>query len=205
MVEQHCIMQQCKNKIPAIASKLLLWKPELVNELDAHGWTPLHYAARCGNVRIVKEILQKNYLLAHIRTGDNDGGKTALHIAAAVGKVPVMKEILSACPECWETVDYTGHNILHIAADMQRERVLKFILKMPWSSQLMNQKDNEGDTPLHLIAAFQVKGPAFMLKYNQGYWFSFNNKNLNPRELVHSQVMMPNLTVCDMFPLDLYF
>ncbi|KAH7843213.1 hypothetical protein Vadar_013953 [Vaccinium darrowii] len=174
-------------KLPEIATKLLDWKPELIDKPDPHGWIPLHYAARCGNIQLVKETLQNNYLLAHIRTGDSDGGKTALHIAAAVGRVLVIKEILSACPECWETTDYTGHNILHIAAEMQRRRVLQFILKMSWSSQLINEKDNEGNTPLHLLAAFQVKSPAFMKKY-QGFWFTFNNKNLTPRELALSQV-----------------
>ncbi|KAH7846089.1 hypothetical protein Vadar_009617 [Vaccinium darrowii] len=173
-------------KTPEIATKLLIWKPELIDKADANGWTPLHYAARCGNVQLVKKILEENYSLAQVRTGDEDGRKTALHIAAAVGKVVVMKEILSACPECWEMVDCKGHNILHIAADMQRVKVLKFIFKMSWLSQLINQKDNEGNTPLHLLAEFEVKEWEFFMKY-RGFSSILNKKNMSPEEVLLSQ------------------
>ncbi|KAG5545522.1 hypothetical protein RHGRI_017876 [Rhododendron griersonianum] len=89
-----------------------------------------------------------------------DSGKTALHIATAVGKVKVLKLILSKCPECWEAIDYTRRNILHIAAYMERRWMIKFIFKMSWLSQLINQKDNEGNTPLHLLAISDRKNRA---------------------------------------------
>ncbi|KAI7981309.1 hypothetical protein LOK49_Contig51G00010 [Camellia lanceoleosa] len=38
-------------------TKILLdWKKDLANELDVHGWTPLHYAAQFGHVLIKEEL-----------------------------------------------------------------------------------------------------------------------------------------------------
>lgn len=73
---------------------MLGWKQELIDERDAHGWTALHYATYCGNVRGVKTLLETNSFLGHIRAGEKDDGKTALHMAAAVGDVAIMNEIL---------------------------------------------------------------------------------------------------------------
>jgi ankyrin repeat protein len=169
---------------PEIANVLLQRNEELISKPDTYGWTPLHHAALDGNVEGVKMILEIDYLLANITTGDNDGNKTALQIAVAVGEVQIVEEILSACPDCWEIVDSMGHNILHIAVVMEREKVIEYIFKMSWSTELIEQRDNEGNTPLHLLAASKFKHK--MPLESNGYQFTFNNKNMSPAEIASS-------------------
>lgn len=100
-------------------------------------------------------------------------------------------------------VDSKGHNILHIAAKMEREEVIEFILQMSCSSQLINQKSNQGNTPLHLLASSKLvlKMP---LMNSDGFWFSFNDKNIHPIDVALSKVRMLNLVAHDMFSGDLF-
>ncbi|KAH7851645.1 hypothetical protein Vadar_014664 [Vaccinium darrowii] len=141
-----------------VLNKLLDWKQELIKDPDAYGWTPLHSAARYGNVKAVKKLLEKDKSVAYV-AANGDEGNTALHIAAAVGEVNVMAGILSYCPDCWEMVNSKGQNILHIAAYYERDQTANFILKTkrPWMNHLLiNQKDNEGNTPLHVLASNRI-------------------------------------------------
>ncbi|THG13291.1 hypothetical protein TEA_000164 [Camellia sinensis var. sinensis] len=145
------------------SSKLLLeWKSDLIKETDEYGWTPLHYAAHHGNVNGVKRILEKDKSVAYITTDEEDDEKTSLYIAAARGNVRVMEELLSQCPDCWEMVNSKRQNILHIAVDMEQEEVIKYIFEKLWIIHFINQKDIEGNTPLHLlITAFGIDMPMF--------------------------------------------
>ncbi|XP_028082422.1 protein ACCELERATED CELL DEATH 6-like [Camellia sinensis] len=63
-----------------------------------------------------------------------------------------MQELISQCPDCWEMVNHKGQNILHVAVENEKKMVIKFILKNYSLSGLINQKDVDGNTPLHLIA-----------------------------------------------------
>ncbi|KAI7993432.1 Protein ACCELERATED CELL DEATH 6 [Camellia lanceoleosa] len=166
---------------------LLKKKPDLIKKTDDYGWIPLHYAARYGNEIGVSEILKIDKSVAYITTDEKDDEKTALHIAAAQGNVCVMEELLSQCPDCWEIVNSKGQNILHIALDMEQKKVIKCILEKAWIIHLINQKDIEGNTPLHLFPTVFWDN---MLVQKWKLWNHFsgdqkalNNKNETPKEI----------------------
>nr|GMD62844.1 ankyrin repeat-containing protein At3g12360-like [Ipomoea batatas] len=96
---------------------LLNWKQDLVEEEDEDGWSPLHHAAKKGNVEAIRQILGVNKTAAYRRAGrqDDDGGwTTAVHIAASHGHSKVLKEIFSHCPDCCEMVNSKSQNFLHV-------------------------------------------------------------------------------------------
>ncbi|KAF7144578.1 hypothetical protein RHSIM_Rhsim04G0192800 [Rhododendron simsii] len=169
--------------------KLLEWKKDLINQADEYGWTPLHYAA-CNESGqgSVKEQLAMDISVACITTTNKDGLETALHIAAAHGHVDVMKELLSYNPDCWEMVNSKGQNALHIAVDMNRYSVITYILGMSWVGQLINQKDYEGNTPLHLLIASDCYADELWMHHRADH-HAFNGKNMTPVDLVWSNLM----------------
>ncbi|KAF5946838.1 hypothetical protein HYC85_017066 [Camellia sinensis] len=167
------------------STKLLLeWKPDLIKEIDEYGWIPLHYATRYGNENGVKMILEKHKSVTYITTDEEGDEKMALHIAAANGNVDLMEELLLCYPDCWERVNSKGQNVLHIAVEMERKEVMECILKKSWIIHLINQKDIEGNTPLHLLAnAFGLEIPKLWLKlglHPSGDWGATNNNNVTP-------------------------
>ncbi|KAG5554539.1 hypothetical protein RHGRI_012180 [Rhododendron griersonianum] len=161
---------QLNNQLLQVLDKLLEWREDLIEEQDAYGWTPLHLAARCENLKAVKKLLEKNKSVAYVAT--NNDKETALHIAAAVGDVSIMEELLSTCPDCWEMVNNKGQNILHIAADMESDEAAACILEKPWVSRLINRKDNEGNTPLHVLASIGKTGSRNVLASKGKKWLS---------------------------------
>ncbi|CAL5413452.1 unnamed protein product [Camellia sinensis] len=140
------------------STKILLnRKPDLIKETDKDGWIPFHYAACLGDKDGVKLMLEIDKSVAYITTGEKGDEKTALHIAAANGRRQVMEKILSECPDCWEMVNSEGKNVLHIAVNEQEDRVIEYIFKMSWIIHLINQKDIKGNTPLHLLAMWELR------------------------------------------------
>ncbi|XP_058212035.1 ankyrin repeat-containing protein At5g02620-like [Rhododendron vialii] len=172
-----------------LTKALLEWKKDLIKQADEYGWTPLHYAA-CNESGegSVMELLAMDISVAYITTTNKDGLETALHIAAAHGHVSVIEELLIYNPDCWEMVNSKGQNALHIAVDMNRDSVIRYILRKSWVGQLINQKDNEGNTPLHLLIASD--GYANELwTHDRADHHAFNGKSMTPVDLVWSDFM----------------
>ncbi|KAG5554512.1 hypothetical protein RHGRI_012156 [Rhododendron griersonianum] len=148
-----------------------------------------------GNENGVRELLATNISGAYITTTNKDSLDTALHIAAACGHVDVMEELLSYNPDCWEMVNSIGQNVLHIAVDMNRDSVIGFILRnYSWVGQLINQKDYEGNTPLHLLIASDCNGGyrgrhGRLWTHQRADHHAFNGKNMTPVDLVWSNLM----------------
>ncbi|CAL5413462.1 unnamed protein product [Camellia sinensis] len=193
-----------KMKLDQSAQFLLDWNQDLIKETDEHqdlikktdehGWTPFHYAACLGNHYGVKLMLEKDKSVVYITTNEEGDEKTALHIAAANGWHQVMEELLSQCPDCWEMVNSEGQNVLHIAVVEQQKEVIKYIFNKSWIIHLINQKDIEGNTPLHLLATDSMRELWHWRK-------ATNNKNMIPQDqlLSCSKVTILTLTAYDMF------
>ncbi|KAH9682271.1 ANK REP REGION domain-containing protein [Citrus sinensis] len=85
---------------------------------------------------------------------DEDRKMTALHLAAGQGEVWMVQAIIDHCPECCELVDYRGWNVLHFAMVSFYKSDLKRLLNnYPIVRNLIFDKDKEGNTPFHVLAA----------------------------------------------------
>ena len=113
---------------------------------------------------------------------------TALHIAAYCGHDKSMKEIISCCPDSCELVDNKGQNVLHHAMDSGSEHVVKVILDDYSLSNLLNEKDIHGNTPL-LHAATSFEYNVDLNHHPRVDRMAFNNQNQNSLDIVsiHTQ------------------
>ncbi|KAK4260544.1 hypothetical protein QN277_003642 [Acacia crassicarpa] len=141
-------------------SKLLTRNLFLAKQADENGWVPLHLAVIVGRSEIIELLVSKDRSTTYMR--DNKG-RTALHLAALDSKVSAMEIILKYCPDCCELVDEKGCNALHYTT-MDEEAsyfyptAFKEILKNePLMRNLCNEKDDDGNTPLHYIARLAPK------------------------------------------------
>ncbi|KAF8023877.1 hypothetical protein BT93_F1153 [Corymbia citriodora subsp. variegata] len=130
-----------------IVKTLLRAKPELIKQADHHGRSPLYYAAFSGCHKLVQLLLELDISSAYVMDRD---GFSSLHAAASNGHAKVIKEIIRQCPDAGELVDLKGQNILHVAVLSGRANVVRYILETIKLEGLINQPDDNGNTPLHL-------------------------------------------------------
>ncbi|WVZ01479.1 hypothetical protein V8G54_027548 [Vigna mungo] len=119
---------------------------------DDKGRNALHYAASIGYLDGVQFLLE-SCDTCHMES-DNDGS-FPLHLASACGHTEVVKKLLEICPNPKEIVDEKGRNIVHIAAIMGQSNVIRYILQDAKDEVkgMINGKDYDGNTPLHLAAS----------------------------------------------------
>ncbi|KAL8111591.1 protein ACCELERATED CELL DEATH 6-like [Apium graveolens] len=138
--------------------KLLLNKrKDLIKIADNHGWTAYHYVAYNGIYEIVKDLVRVDKSVGYLV--EKEHKRTALHIAAYSNKIDTLWELVKCFPDCWEVVDGNGQNILHIALEQyisnpRAAHTVRFIIRQGFkaSNNLLNQRNNDGITPLHMIA-----------------------------------------------------
>ncbi|XP_027098720.2 protein ACCELERATED CELL DEATH 6 isoform X1 [Coffea arabica] len=171
--------------------KLLLGKlPNLTKEADRDGQTALHIAAKLGHQEVIKLLLSADKSVAYIRSCQvysmtkSKTSKTALHVAVKYGHLNVVKEILSHCPDCWEMCNGDNQNILHLAVAKEQKQLLDFILDNVWASELINEGDLGGNTPLHLYAATKNLDGCNLISHIHADKNAFNFANFTPLDVV---------------------
>ncbi|KAE8022652.1 hypothetical protein FH972_008435 [Carpinus fangiana] len=154
-------------------------------EVDNKGWTPLHLAAYFNREKIIKQLLDKDREVAYMK---DTNGRTPLHIAAQCGYGETMKVIVESCPDCYELVDNSGWNVLHFAIkggdNDYLESIMEIIKENRSLSNLLNEKNADGDAPLHLYfknTSLELQNS--FIGHPRLDKKAFNKQNLNASEI----------------------
>ncbi|KAM7481793.1 hypothetical protein LguiB_006376 [Lonicera macranthoides] len=151
---------------------------------DEGSQKPLHYAARLGFANLVSQLLTADEYVAYV--AERNEGNTALLLAASVGHVSVMKELISLCPNCCYMVNIKGRNALHVAIEHEQKNVIEYLLEECPTiiSSLIIEKDEDGNTPLHLLATSNCFVPR-LIQHPLADKGALNKKHLTPLDLVN--------------------
>lgn len=88
---------------------------------------------------------------------DKDRKMTPLLMAASQGHKSLAGTIIAHCPECYDLVDNRGWNVLHFLTVSLHESKLKRLLKDPLYKSFVDEKDEKGNTPLHVLATLSAR------------------------------------------------
>ncbi len=199
------------------AADLLRQLPALVQERDAQGRTPLHWAASAGERGMVEILLKyrapvqaqdrENRLPLHdalerrqfriaerlLAAGSpvnvkDQRGRTPLHFAAESGQLPLVEQLLSVQADV-KAVDERGKTSLHLAAEFGHEPIAKRLLD---AGADINAKDKDGNTPLD-VATRQNREPVVRLLVAGGSAIKTGGRRVTTP--LHSAVVASNMAL----------
>lgn len=132
--------------------EIIRLKPVFSREVNQEGFSPMHIAADNGQVEIVKELMKVDIKLCRLEGRQK---RTPFHHAAIRGRAEVIGLMLSGCPDCIEDETERRENALHLAVRNNRFEAIKKLVD--WIRQmnkeyLLNMKDEQGNTVLHLAS-----------------------------------------------------
>ncbi|XP_026401503.1 ankyrin repeat-containing protein BDA1-like isoform X2 [Papaver somniferum] len=133
--------------------EMIRLKPEFAGELNQNGFGPVHLASANGHVEIVKELLMVNRHHCRLKGRDRS---TPLHYATVEGRIGVINELISCCEESFEDVTIRDETALHLAVKNNQFEALKIMVDMLRQlnkGEILNKKDQEGNTVLHLATS----------------------------------------------------
>ncbi|KMT18065.1 hypothetical protein BVRB_2g032570 [Beta vulgaris subsp. vulgaris] len=138
-------------------------KPELATELDqSKRWSPLHMASANGHLEILNVLLAVNSSMCFVRDLD---GRNAVHVAAVNGQIQALGVLLRAKPQAARERTTDGETVFHLCVKHSQSHALMFLVRTMSDGQLLNSKDSEGNTVLHLaVAAKHYETIDFLLK-----------------------------------------
>ncbi|GMY16365.1 protein ACCELERATED CELL DEATH 6-like [Fagus crenata] len=132
-----------------VLESVLRKHPNLIKERDNKGMSPLSYAASIGYLDGVRYLLTKS---ADCKYESDRNGFFPIHTASSKGHIKVIREFLQRWPDSIELLNNQGQNILHVASMSGKAKVVSFMLEMPELEMLINEKDGDGNTSLHLAS-----------------------------------------------------
>ena len=157
---------------------------ELLGEIDAKhgdadGNTPLHFAARQGNPRIVSLLIESGAILEK----PDVGGVTPMHLACQHDRLEAAKKLIKGGSSPMKE-DGAGDSALHYSARFGATTVLNHLLT--FSDLDLNTHAGDGSTPLH-HAAQHGSVPEIKLLLNAGADFDMlDNHGRSPIEVAMS-------------------
>ncbi|XP_030974201.1 protein ACCELERATED CELL DEATH 6-like [Quercus lobata] len=123
--------------------------PHRIKDRDSKGMTPLSYAAYIGYLEGVRYLLNK---FADYMYESDRNGFFPIHTASSRGHIKIVQEFIQRCPDSVELLNHQDQNILQVAAISGKAKVVNYMLKMPELEMLINEKDVDGNTSLHLAS-----------------------------------------------------
>nr|TKR84762.1 hypothetical protein D5086_0000254440 [Populus alba] len=176
--------------IKNILEKIEKEKPELLRLTEEGLGNSLHYASSIGFLEGVRFLLKKFHDGAY---ETNRQGDYPIHVACKSDSVDVVKEFLDIFPYPKEFLNEKGQNILHVAAENGQGNVVRYILENDQKivEPLLNEMDEDGNTPLHLAARHGQSTAAFVLVRDKRVEnLIVNNENFTPYDVAKQQSKM---------------
>ncbi|XP_054790704.1 protein ACCELERATED CELL DEATH 6-like [Prosopis cineraria] len=165
--------------------ELVRVRPELMYLRDQKGRTPLHYSASIGYLEGVRTIVNASPQ-SMLECVCDTKGYLPIHVACKNGHVNVVQEFIQrTCFDPMESQNQKGQNILHIAAKGGKDTVVNYILREKKVENLLNEKDKNGNTPLHLAAKYLHLKVLLLLTHEKNLNVNLaNNEGLTARDIV---------------------
>lgn len=140
--------------------------PFLVNICNKKLETPLHYAAKIGNERLIHCLIQLYpEIIKHALRKINDNGDTALHLAAKNGHEGVVHELMQFDPELAYLLNKEGLSPFYIAIAERCTSLVKTMLTT--DGTLACTQDSNGMFPVH--AAARMGSTDLIMHFMQKY------------------------------------
>nr|XP_023894193.1 ankyrin repeat-containing protein BDA1-like [Quercus suber] len=143
------------------AMELMRLKPSFSIKLNPDGYSPIHLALQNGHMELVRRLVEVHGDLVRVK---GRAGITPLHYVAATIETDdhhdLLSDFLKACPNSIEDVTVRNESALHIALKYDKlEAFLHLVRWMRrnwsqnptlWESKVLNRKDEQGNTALHI-------------------------------------------------------
>ncbi|CAA7047016.1 unnamed protein product [Microthlaspi erraticum] len=158
--------------------------PSLEDERDEEGRTCLSFGASMGNYEGVCYLLDRSTSSVFECNGD---GSFPIHVAIEKGHIKIVKEILKRCPYSKHMLNEHDQNVLHVAANSGKFKILHHLMKYEQTKHLANEQDENGNTPLHL-ATIKWRPKATDLLKGRKNVFIKNNTGLTALDIAESNL-----------------
>uniref|UniRef100_A0A7N0UZY6 PGG domain-containing protein n=1 Tax=Kalanchoe fedtschenkoi TaxID=63787 RepID=A0A7N0UZY6_KALFE len=133
-----------------IVEEIMMASLDFASRRNSSGCTPLHLACGQGHWKIATAIL---YQCPKSYKHQDDQGETPLHWAAREGRVKIMELILSSKPHSANALTKKGETYLHLAVRNNQYKAVLHLGKKLDIKPVINQKDYQGNTALHIAVA----------------------------------------------------
>ncbi|XP_058007679.1 ankyrin repeat-containing protein BDA1-like [Hevea brasiliensis] len=192
------------------AMEMVNMKASFARKLNPDDFSPMHLALQHDKTQMVLWLLYVDEGLVRVK---GRGGMTPLHYATEQGKTPILEEFFEACPESIKDVTFQGDTALHTA--VKNHQVEAFQLLMGWlqrsvfvdaafwERELLNWKNKEGNTVLHIAASSNQRQIVKHLIEAFVYTNIKNSNGLTAIDILQGQAQFSNkeLNKCSAFPL----
>ncbi|KAL3742381.1 hypothetical protein ACJRO7_017800 [Eucalyptus globulus] len=147
-----------------VAMEIATLKPLYVRKLNRGGYSPMHLALQNKHYHLVRALMTLDPKLIRVR---GRGGITPLHfVAGKIGDneqenmelLELLAEFLFACKSSIEDLTNQCETAVHITVRMGNTKAFKVLfgwLKRVKLTEILDWKDQDGDTVLHIAASEQ--------------------------------------------------
>ncbi|KAF2321316.1 hypothetical protein GH714_038593 [Hevea brasiliensis] len=143
------------------AMEIVNLKASFTRKLNPDGFSPMHCALQNKDMLMVKWLIDVDGNLVRVK---GKGGCTPLHYAAEQGNLSILRECYKGCPESIKDVTFQGDTALHVAVKNHQKDAFEFLLMEWlrqsefedadfWEREILNWKNEEGKTVLHIAAS----------------------------------------------------
>ncbi|KAM3405922.1 hypothetical protein ACQJBY_000142 [Aegilops geniculata] len=183
---------------------LLHWKKDLSTDKDTNDSTPLHSLVSAQSEDYVRRkffcfpdagfplekhatwlVLNANPSAAYQH---DSNGLLPVHIAAMMDRKVAILILLERHRGCIALRDKQGRSFLHIAVRNKVRRIVKYACQEPVFGPILNARDNDGNTALHLAVEVEdLETFCHLLKKPEVLLNVRNNKDQTPLDIARSK------------------